>query len=108
MCTLLLYGKSFTLKASVMSWDSEDNTHRLNDARAYDVGLSDDAGGGNPLGFATKVAFSPTAFEVARVDEYINLTLYGIKNATNDTALAPLKSLQHPHPNNGTWIVCGY
>ena len=29
--------------------------HILNDARAYDVGLSDDAGGGNPLGFASKV-----------------------------------------------------
>ena len=29
--------------------------HVLNDARAYDAGLSDDAGGGNPLGFASKV-----------------------------------------------------
>ena len=76
-----------------MPWDSEDGCHRLNDARAYDVGLSDDAGGGNPLGFATKVGFAPTVLEVERLDEYIHLTLYGIKNTSNDTAKAPLKSL---------------
>ena len=31
----------------------------LNDARAYDVGLSDDAGGGNPLCLASKVRHAP-------------------------------------------------
>ena len=65
--------------------------HVLNDARAYDAGLSDDAGGGNPLGFASKVRAAPTAHEASRVDEYIQWTLYGVKP---DTASPPLKSLQ--------------
>lgn len=65
--------------------------HVLNDARAYDAGLSDDAGGGNPLGFASKVRAMPTAHEVSRIDEYIQWTLYGVKP---DTAKPPLKSLQ--------------
>ena len=59
--------------------------------RAYDVGLSDDAGGGNPLGFAMKVGHAPVQAEVTRLDDYIKWTLYGVKP---DTALPPLKSLQ--------------
>ena len=86
----------FGRSASVMPWDrSSCGTapcgHVLNDARAYDVGLSDDAGGGNPLGFASKVRAAPTAHEVARVDEYIHSTLYGVKP---DVAKPPYKSLQ--------------
>jgi hypothetical protein len=63
----------------------------LDDSRAYDVGLSDDAGGGNPLGFAMKVGHSPVQHEVTRLDDYIKWTLYGVKP---DTAKPPLKSLQ--------------
>jgi hypothetical protein len=74
-----------------MPWDRENKEHVLQDSRAYDVGLSDDAGGGNPLGFATKVAFAPNQLEVSRVDDYIKYTLYGVKP---DTAKPPLKSLQ--------------
>ena len=55
------------------------------------MGLSDDAGGGNPLGFAMKVGHAPTALQVSRLDDYIRFTLYGIKT---DTALPPYKSLQ--------------
>ena len=60
--------------ASVLPWDREDKRHRLNDPRAYDVGLSDDAGGGNPLGFATKVTYAPTQSEVSILDDYIKYT----------------------------------
>ena len=63
----------------------------LDDSRAYDVGLSDDAGGGNPLGFAIKVAYAPTQHQVTRLDDYVKWTLYGVKP---DTAAPPLKSLQ--------------
>ena len=35
--------------------DREDGVHVLDDSRAYDVGLSDDAGAGNNLGFGTNV-----------------------------------------------------
>jgi len=65
--------------------------HVLNDARAYDVGLSDDAGGGNPLCLASKVRAAPTQHEAARVDEFIEWTLYGVKT---DTARPPYRSLQ--------------
>ena len=81
----------FGRSASVMPWDRENRKHVLDDSRAYDVGLSDDAGGGNPLGFAMKVGHAPTAHQVTRLDDYIRYTLYGIKT---DTALPPFKSLQ--------------
>ena len=90
----------FGRSASVMPWDRSQTCgangrdtcgHVLNDARAYDAGLSDDAGGGNPLGFASKVRAAPTAHEAARVDEYIEHTLYGVKP---DVAKPPLRSLQ--------------
>jgi len=64
--------------------------HVLDDARAYDVGLSDDAGGGNPLGLASKLRAAPTQAEASRVDEYIEYTLYGVK----ESAAHPRKSLQ--------------
>ena len=63
------------------------------DSRAYAVGLSDDAGAASNLGLATKVNFMPTAAEVARVDQYINCTLFGVKP---DTARGTLRSLQDP------------
>jgi hypothetical protein len=74
-----------------MPWDRENKQHVLDDSRAYDVGLSDDAGGGNPLGFAMKVGHAPVQEEVTRLDDYIKWTLYGVKP---DTAKPPLKSLQ--------------
>lgn len=40
------YPDPFGRAAAVLPWDRETKTHVLNDARAYDVGLSDDAGGG--------------------------------------------------------------
>eukprot|EP00325_Prymnesiales_sp_UTEX-LB-985_P031060 CAMPEP_0174740054 /NCGR_PEP_ID=MMETSP1094-20130205/72619_1 /TAXON_ID=156173 /ORGANISM="Chrysochromulina brevifilum, Strain UTEX LB 985" /LENGTH=739 /DNA_ID=CAMNT_0015943689 /DNA_START=33 /DNA_END=2252 /DNA_ORIENTATION=- len=90
------YIDPFGRSASVMPWDrsscgASQCGHVLNDARAYDSGLSDDAGGGNPLGFASKVRASPVAHQVSRVDAYIQWTLYGVKP---DTAKPPLKSLQ--------------
>jgi len=85
------YPDPFGRGASVMPWDRETKTHVLNDARAYDAGLSDDAGGGNPLGFASKVRAAPKQDEVTHLDDYIKWTLYGVKP---DTAKAPLKSLQ--------------
>ena len=85
------YPDPFGRSASVMPWDRHDKTWVLDDSRAYDVGLSDDAGGGNPLGFAIKVAYAPTQFQVTRLDDYVNCTLYGIKT---DTAKPPYKSLQ--------------
>jgi len=82
----------FGRSASMMPYDRETKQRVIDDSRAYDVGLSDDAGGGNPLGFAMKVGHGPVvAEEVDKLDQYIKWTLYGVKP---DTALPPLKSLQ--------------
>jgi hypothetical protein len=56
---------------------------------ADDAGLSDDAGGGNPLGFASKVRAMPTAHEAARIDEYIQWTLCGGEDPTLRPACLP-------------------
>jgi len=85
------YPDPFGRSASVMPYDRHDRIWVLDDSRAYDVGLSDDAGGGNPLGFAIKVAYAPSQFQVTRLDDYVKWTLYGIKE---DTAKPPFKSLQ--------------
>ncbi len=77
--------------ASVAPWDREDAVHVLDDSRAYVVGLSDDAGAAQHLGFSSKVGVAPWAAEVARLDEYIDNTLYGVKP---DVAKPPLRSLQ--------------
>jgi hypothetical protein len=45
----------FARGSSIMPWDREDKRHVLQDGRPFVVGLSDDAGGGGPLGFASKV-----------------------------------------------------
>ena len=93
----LEYDDPFGRAASVMPYDRHDRAHVLDDSRAYDVGLSDDAGGGNPLGFAIKVAYAPTQFEVDRLDEYVKWTLYGVKTPENCPqchAKPPYKSLQ--------------
>ena len=65
----------FGRSASMMPWDRETGNHILDDARAYDVGLSDDAGGGNPLGSASRLKASPNQELASRVDDYIKWTL---------------------------------
>ena len=43
------------------------------------VGLSDEAGAGANIGLAAKARHAPTALEAARVDEYIQETLWGVQ-----------------------------
>lgn len=100
------YPDPFGRGASVLPWDREDGRHRLQDARAYDVGLSDDAGAASNLGLASAQAWAPTAAAVARLDEYVTNTLYGVK--TDAGAHAPFKSLQLPEPNNGVRMTVFY
>lgn len=87
------YPDPFGRSASVMPFDREAQRWVLEDARAYNVGLSDDAGAAQNLGLAMKVAVAPVASEVARLDEYVDSTLLGTKP---DTARPPLRSLQDP------------
>ena len=75
----------------MMPWDRESKSRVLNDARAYDVGLSDDAGGGNPLGMASLAKANPVVAPLvaSRVDDYIKWTLYGVKTDTARPSLIP-------------------
>lgn len=98
-------GDPFGRGASVMPYDREDGRIRLNDARAYDVGLSDDAGAANNLGLASSQMFAPTALGVGRLDEYIHSTLYGVKT---DTAKPPFKSLQMTDGSDGVRMTLFY
>ena len=67
------YPDPFGRGASAMPWDRSANggagAHVLNDARAYDVGLSDDAGGGNPLCLASKVHAKPSQDHATQVGD---------------------------------------
>ena len=83
----------FGRSGNVQTFDREDGTFVLDDARAYIVGLSDDAGASMNLAHAMKVAWAPAQDEVALKDDYIQYTLYGVKPAT---AKGPLRSLQLP------------
>ena len=87
------YPDPFGRGGNVQTWDREDGTFALDDARAYIVGLSDDAGASMNLAHAMKVAWAPVQDEVARKDDYIKYTLFGVKPGT---AQAPLRSLQLP------------
>lgn len=44
------------------------------------VGLSDEAGAGANVGLAIKLGNAPTQAEVARMDEYVHSTLWGVKD----------------------------
>ena len=50
----------------------------LHDPRNFIVGLSDEAGAGANVGFASKQRFAPVQHEVAQLDRYINSTLWGV------------------------------
>ncbi|KAK9810984.1 hypothetical protein WJX73_003381 [Symbiochloris irregularis] len=63
---------------SVMPWDRQAGRHVLQDPRAFVVGLSDEAGAGANVGLAVKVGNMPTQAEVARMDEYVHSTLWGV------------------------------
>ena len=52
----------------------------LQDGRAFDVGLSDDVGGAPTLGLAAKNLYAPMAEELAKLDEYVQSTLFGQKS----------------------------
>ena len=85
------YPDPFGRSASAMPYDREDRAIVLDDSRAYDVGLSDDAGAGQTLALATRVAGAANADEAARLSEYAENTLLGVKP---DVGRGPLRSLQ--------------
>ncbi|EIE25381.1 hypothetical protein COCSUDRAFT_61600 [Coccomyxa subellipsoidea C-169] len=64
---------------SVMPWDRDVQTHVMQDPRAFVVGLSDEAGAAANVALAVKARHSPTREQAARLDEYIQRTLWGVE-----------------------------
>ena len=67
----------FQRSPCVLPWDRELKQHVRDDPRNYDVGLSDEAGAGANVGFASKVLYRPEQAEVSKLDAYIQQTLWG-------------------------------
>ena len=67
----------FQRSPSVMPYDRELKKHVLDDPRNFIVGLSDDAGAGANVGFASKQRFRPVQSELTKLDDYIQHTLWG-------------------------------
>ncbi len=67
----------FKRSPSVISYDREVNSVIYNDPRAWIPGLSDEAGAGSWLAASMKQYAQPSAAEVAKMEQYINQTLWG-------------------------------
>ncbi|KAH9896471.1 hypothetical protein C8Q73DRAFT_788827 [Cubamyces lactineus] len=72
----------FGRSPSVISYDREVNAVVRDDPRAWIPGLSDEAGAGSWLAASVKQFARPSAAEVAKMEEFVNRTLWGsIQNA---------------------------
>ncbi|KAH8105026.1 hypothetical protein DFH11DRAFT_1864351 [Phellopilus nigrolimitatus] len=68
---------SFARSPSVITYDREVNAPVRDDPRAWIPGLSDEAGAGSWLAAAMKQYVQPSASEVAKVEKFVNTTLWG-------------------------------
>lgn len=82
------YPDPFNRGASMVPWDRERKRHILQDGRTFVVGLSDDAGGGNHLGFASKVGIggSPNS-KRCRASMTTSGILYTVRSQTRTPGL---------------------
>lgn len=72
----------FNRSPSVISYDREVNAVVKDDPRAWIPGLSDEAGAGSWLAASVKQFAQPNAAEVAKMEQFVNETLWGsIQNA---------------------------
>ncbi|KAI0694411.1 hypothetical protein BC835DRAFT_1005706 [Cytidiella melzeri] len=67
----------FHRSPSVISYDREVNAFVRDDPRAWIPGLSDEAGAGSWLAASMKQYGQPAAAEVTKMEQFINLTLWG-------------------------------
>ncbi|KAJ7762308.1 hypothetical protein DFH07DRAFT_813874 [Mycena maculata] len=75
----------FKRSPSIISYDRSVNDYVLNDPRAWIGGLSDEGGAGSWLAGAMKQYAQPSAPEVAKLETFINQTLWGSVQNFNDT-----------------------
>ncbi|KAF9486549.1 hypothetical protein BDN70DRAFT_870133 [Pholiota conissans] len=99
----------FKRSPSVISYDREVNAIVLNDPRAWIPGLSDEAGAGSWLAAAMKQYAQPNAAEVAKMEQFVNQTLWGsIQNADGSVKKAvffyqPALVPSYTYPSSIDW-----
>ncbi|PSK33460.1 ATP-dependent Clp protease ATP-binding subunit ClpX [Elsinoe australis] len=67
----------FNRSPSVLSYDHEVGNFVLQDQRAWIAGISDEGGAGSFLAAGMKQAFSPDPAEVAKMEAFVNETVWG-------------------------------
>lgn len=76
-------GDPFARSPSVISYDRQLNAVVKDEARAWIAGLSDEAGAGSWLAATMKQYAQPNAAEVAKLETFVNKTLFGSIQNTN-------------------------
>ncbi|KAJ3877368.1 hypothetical protein F5051DRAFT_408742 [Lentinula edodes] len=97
---------------SVISYDRSVNAQVTNDPRVWIGGLGDEAGSGSWLAAAMKQFVQPDAAEVAKLEQFVNQTLWGtIQNRNNATVKMSVFFYQpnlvpnYVYPSNEDWTV---
>ncbi|KAJ8701864.1 hypothetical protein PTI98_000615 [Pleurotus ostreatus] len=99
----------FTRSPSVISYDREVNAIVKNDPRAWIPGLSDEAGAGSWLAAAFKQFIQPNAAELAKMEQFVNITLHGaIQNADGTVKKSvffyePARAPGYAYPSSINW-----
>ncbi|KAJ7605066.1 hypothetical protein DFH06DRAFT_1287307 [Mycena polygramma] len=99
----------FKRSPSIISYDRQVNAVVKNDPRAWIPGLSDEAGAGSWLAGAMKQFVQPSAPEVAKLEQFINLTLWGSVQNFNGTVKKavfyydPTLQPNYVYPSNIFW-----
>ncbi|KAJ8523087.1 hypothetical protein ONZ45_g417 [Pleurotus djamor] len=96
----------FTRSPSVISYDREVNAVVKNDPRAWIAGLSDEAGAGSWLAAAFKQFIQPNAAELAKMEQFVNITLRrGIQNTDGTSVFfyEPASVPGYAYPSSINW-----
>ncbi|KAJ3722284.1 hypothetical protein C8R42DRAFT_580417 [Lentinula raphanica] len=94
---------------SVISYDRSVNQVVTNDPRVWIGGLGDEAGSGSWLAATMKQFVQPDAAEVAKLEQFVNQTLWGtIQNRNNGISVffyQPDLVPNYVYPSNEDWTV---
>ncbi|THH07684.1 hypothetical protein EW145_g3219 [Phellinidium pouzarii] len=89
----------FRRSPAVISYDRSVDAPVRDDPRAWIPGLSDEAGAGSWLAAAMKQYVQPSLSEVAKMEQFVNTTLWGsVQNTEGSTAFSVKKSVYFYQP----------
>lgn len=91
---------TFHRSPSIISYDNELKQQVTQENRAWIAGLSDEAGAGSWLGAAMKQFVIPDKTQVAKLEQFVDKTLWGqIQYSTGDLKYGVKKSLFYYEPD---------